>query len=200
MTIGLDRQRVLDGRRAAEAYATRATARAIVIKRAGVAALLGGAGLGLALFGASYLLELPRINYRDIEVPRLTFRDVTPDHVIPRDVPINNPVPHDVEVAIPRIVVVTEAEKRFIDSKAYADATIHGRIVPSRSDRMLSFDDGNDYTPTLPAMAADAARFVGLWGYCAPIGATDRFYCYALMPDGRVASVPQIPIKQGRPT
>ena len=112
--------------------------------------------------------------------------------------PINNPVPHDIEIAIPRIVVVTDAEKRFIDSKAHADAPMHGRIIPPRRERALSFDDGSDYTPTLPGMSADAARFVGLWGYCSPIGATDRFHCFALMPDGRVVSVPQRPL--GRPT
>ena len=78
---------------------------------------------------------------------------------------------------------------------------MHGRIVPSRSERALSFDDGTEYTPTLPGMPGGGpARFVGLWGYCAPITGTDRFRCFALMPDGRVVSVPQIPIKQGRPT
>lgn len=104
----------------AAAYSARAAARGTVIKRAGVAALLGGAGLGCAAFGASFLFALPKVDYRDIVVPRVTMRDVTADHVVPRDVPIDIPaprivphdvpvdhvvvVPRDIEIPVPRIV------------------------------------------------------------------------------------------------
>ena len=43
-------------KRYAEAYATRAAARGTLIKRVGVASLLGGLGVGAALFGASFLI------------------------------------------------------------------------------------------------------------------------------------------------
>ena len=131
-------------------------------------------------------------------MPAVTMRDVTADHVVPRYVEVDHVVPRDVEIAIPQVVTVTPTEKNFIDSPAFAAAPMHGRIVPSRVERSLSFDDGTDYTPTLPGMAADAAPYVGRWGYCSPIGATDRFHCFVLMPDGRVVSVPQRPL--GRPT
>ena len=75
---------------------------------------------------------------------------------------------------------------------------MHGRIVPSRSERALSFDDGQDYTPTLPDMAADAAPYVGLFGYCSPTADKTIFHCFVLRRDGTVVSVPQKPI--GRPT
>ena len=61
----------------------RSAARATVIKRAGVATLLGGVGLGAALFGASFLVT-PQVHFTDIEVPRVTMRDVTVDHVVPQ--------------------------------------------------------------------------------------------------------------------
>ena len=62
----------------------------------------------------------------------------------------------------------------------------------------FSFDDGSDYTPTLPGMAADAAPYVGLWGYCSPTPANKKiFHCFALRRDGTVVSVPQKPL--GRP-
>ena len=34
-----------------------------------------------------------------------------------------------------------------VDSPAYAGAPMHGQLVPSQSERALSFDDGTDYTP-----------------------------------------------------
>jgi len=93
---------------------------------------------------------------------------VTVDHVVPKDV----------EIDIPRIIAVTPAEKAFIDSKAYADAPMRGRIVPSRSKRALSFDDGQDYVPTTPDMAADAAPYVGDFGLCSRIaGDEEHFHC-----------------------
>jgi len=87
----------------------------------------------------------------------------------------------------------TPAEKAFIDSKAYADAPMRGRIVPSRSKRALSFDDGQDYVPTTPDMAADAAPYVGDFGLCSRIaGDEEHFHCVALH-NGAIVSIPQKP-------
>lgn len=79
------------------------------IRKIGLASLAGGAGLGLALFGASFLIApMPKINYREIDVPKVTMRDVTVpnivskdvpvDHVVPQEVPVDHVVPHDVPV------------------------------------------------------------------------------------------------------
>ena len=160
--------------------------------------LAGAAGASLVMLAV--WIVLPKISYREVIVPAVTMRDTVVPNIVERDVPVDHVVPHEtvIEIPIPRVVTVSPTEKNFIDSPAFANAPMHGRIVPSRSERALSFDDGNDYTPTLPGMAADAARFVGLWGYCSPIGATDRFHCFALLRDGTVVSVPQRPL--GRPT
>ena len=86
-----------------------------------------------------------------------------------------------------------------VDSPPYAGAPMHGRIVSSRVEPALSFDDGTDYTPTLPGMAADSAPYVGRWGYCAATDAAKTiFHCFVLLRDGTVVSVPQKPV--GRPT
>ena len=158
--------------------------------------LAGAVGAGLVI--AAVALAQPRFSYREIEIPKVTMRDVAVPNIVPHDVTVPNIITRDVEIDIPRIVAVTPTEKSFLDSPAYAAAPIHGRIVPSRSERSLSFDDGNDYTPTLPGMAADAAPYVGLWGYCAPTADKTIFHCFALLRDGRVISVPQKPL--GRPT
>ena len=50
----------------------------------------------------------------------------------------------------------------------------------------------------LPGMSADPAPYVGRWGYCAPISATEHFHCFVLLRDGTVIGVPQRPL--GRPT
>ena len=47
-------------------------------------------------------------------------------------------------------------------------------------------------------MAADAAPYVGLWGYRAPTADKTIFHCFVLLRDGTVISVPQKPV--GRPT
>ena len=111
------------------------------------------------------LLTLPKFSVREVEV----------DHVIPRDVTVPNIITKDVEIAIPRIVALTPTEKRFLDSREYQAAPMHGRIVSPRSERALSFDDGSDYTPTLPDMAADAAPLLGC-GDIVPQPATRRSF------------------------
>lgn len=131
-----------------------------------------------------------------VATPKFTIRDVVVDHVVQKDVSVDHVITHDVPIDIPRIV--TPEERRFLNSPGYAGAPMHGRIVPSRSERALSFDDGSDYTPTLPGMAADAAPYVGLWGYCSPTAANKKiFHCFALRRDGAVVSIPQKPL--GRP-
>ena len=158
-------------------------------------AVAGAAGAALMI--AAVYVTLPKFSTREVVVDHVVPTDVAVDHIVPRDVQVDRVIPHDVIIDIPRFAA-TPAEKRFLESPAFTAAPIHGRIVPSRGERSLSFDDGNDYTPTLPGMAADAARFVGLWGYCSPITGTDRFHCFALQRDGTVVSIPQKPL--GRPT
>ena len=160
--------------------------------------MLAGA-VGTALVIAAVYVTLPKISYREVVVPKIVMQDTEAPHIVSKDAVVPNIVTKDVEIAIPRIVSVSPTEKRFIDSPAFAAAPMHGRIVPSRSERALSFDDGSDYTPTLPGMAADAAPLVGLWGYCSATDAAKTiFHCFALLRDGTVISVPQLPL--GRPT
>jgi hypothetical protein len=143
----------------------RSAARATVIKRAGVATLLGGVGLGAALFGASFLVT-PRVHFTDVDVPRISMRDVTVDRVIPHDVPVQNVVPHETVIEVPRIVVKdtpapppkaadpgpsadaspaprNPAEKKFEATPGWKESVVKGRIV--RSDKngfILTTEDG----------------------------------------------------------
>ena len=160
--------------------------------------LLAGA-VGAALVIGAVWVTLPKISYREIVVPAVTLKDTEVPRIILKDAVVPNIVLKDVPIEIPRIVTVTPTEQRFLESPAFAAAPMHGRIVPSRSERALSFDDGSDYTPTLPGMAADAAPLLGLWGYCSATDAAKTiFHCFALLRDGTVISVPQKPV--GRPT
>ena len=159
---------------------------------AGATAIIGAVVVGVWVAG-------PRFAYREIVVPKVVMQDIEVPHIVMRDAVVPNIVTRDVLIDIPRIISVTPTEKRFIDSPAFAAAPMHGRIVSSRSERALSFDDGTDYTPTLPGMAADAVPLLGLWGYCSATDADKTiFHCFALLRDGTVISVPQKPV--GRPT
>ena len=185
----VDRSRV-------DAYAT--TRRRAMLLHSVWRPLLAGA-VGAALVMGAVWIVLPKVTYTEITVPRIAYTDATVPNIVPHDVTVDHIVPHEVPIEIPRIVTVTPTEQRFLESPAFADAPMHGRIVPSRSERALSFDDGTDYTPTLPGMAADAAPLLGLWGYCSATDAAKTiFHCFALLRDGTVISVPQRPV--GRPT
>ena len=66
----------------AKADVERSAARAVLVKRAGVAALLLGAGIAVACFGASFLLTRPE---------RIVYRDVPgPERVVTRTFPIRS--------------------------------------------------------------------------------------------------------------
>ena len=185
----VDRSRV-------DAYAT--TRRRAMLLHSVWRPLLAGA-VGAALVMGAVWIVLPKVTYTEITVPRIAYTDATVPNIVPHDVTVDHIVPHEVPIEIPRIVTVTPTEQRFLESPAFVAAPMHGRIVPSRSERALSFDDGTDYTPTLPGMAADAAPLLGLWGYCSATDAAKTiFHCFALLRDGTVISVPQRPV--GRPT
>ena len=160
--------------------------------------VLAGAVASLAVSAAVWIV-LPKFSVREVVVDRVVQRDVTADHVIPRDVEINNPVPHEVPIEIPQIVLTrSPQESAFANSRDFADAPMRGRIVPSRGERSLSFDDDHDYVPTNPRMAADAAPFVGDLGFCSKIpGDEEHFHCVALH-GGKIVPVRQRPV--GRPT
>jgi hypothetical protein len=157
--------------------------------------LAGAAGAGLMI--GAVAVALPKFTLREVVVPSVVMRSV--------EVPVVNVVPHDVEVdhviqrptviEVPRIVM-SPAERRLAESKTFADAPLHGRIVPSRNGA-LSFDDGTDYTPTLPGMASDSAPFVGDLGFCERIvGDEAHFHCRALH-EGQIVPVPQKQIETG---
>ena len=85
----------------------RTTARTELVRKAGVAALLGGTGLGLALFGASFLLH-PMVPGK--ETLRETVREVPgPERVATKEVPgPERVVTKEVRVPGPERVVTKE--------------------------------------------------------------------------------------------
>jgi hypothetical protein len=171
--------------------------RAMVLHSLWRPTLAGAAGAALVI--AAVYVTLPKISYREIEVPRVTLRDVEVPNIVPKNVEVDRILPHEVPIEIPQIVITrTPQERAFADSRDFADAPMHGRIVASRGERSLSFDDGHDYVPTDPRMAADAAPFVGDLGLCSKIaGDEEHYHCVALH-NGVVVSVRQRPL--GRPT
>jgi hypothetical protein len=162
----------------------KAAARGEFVRKAGLAALLTGAGVGLACLGGSFLLQPKIVTVTSEKLVTLPGKETIKETV--REVP-----------GPERTVYVTAAEREFVTSPGFANAPMRGRIVPSRSARALSFDDGQDYLPTDPAMFADAAPYVGFLGYCTPAEA--HYHCFVQLRDGTVVGVPQKPA-QGRPT
>jgi hypothetical protein len=92
---------------------------------------------------------------------------------------------------------LASAGARNHSNREFSTAPMHGRIVPSRSERALSFDDGNDYTPVNPRMKADAAPFVGDLGMCTKIPGNEEHYRCDALHNGVIVRVPQKPV--GRP-
>jgi hypothetical protein len=109
------------------------------IRRTGVAALLGGAGIGLACFGASFLIAGQQ---RVVYTPG-------PERVVTRDVPAPLPsVEPKAETPLaPAYAPKTPEEKKFTDKPGYKDASYHGRIVKSRDGQEISFEDGQNFLP-----------------------------------------------------
>ncbi len=160
-------------KREAEAYATRATARGILVKRVGLASILAGVGIGCAAFGISFLLQ-PRERIV-IQEKLVTLPGAVTERIIEKQVP--GPT-----------VYVTETEKRFIDSPGYASATVKGKIVKSVDGIALTFDSGKSWSPVDRNMVSDSDPFIGDWGYCEPAG--DHWHCFASH-NGVTVSVPQ---------
>ena len=152
---------------------------------------------GAALVIAAVYVTLPKFTTREVVVDHVVQTDVAVDHIVPRDVQVDRVIPHDVVIDIPRFAA-TPAEKRFLESPAFADAEIKGRIIASPDGISLAFDTGKSWVPTDPNRAADFARFVGDLGACSPIpGNEAHFHCVALH-NGKLIPVPQKPA--GRPT
>ena len=159
--------------REAELAMARGAARGEFARKIGVGTLLGGAGLGLALSGASFLVA-PKS-------PQIV--QVHDKETIVKEVP-----------GPERIVTVTPAERKFIDDPhGFAGAEIKGRIVASIDGTALSFDTGKNWYPKDASKAADSAALIGDWGYCSPTADKTVFHCFALLRDGIVISVPQKP-------
>jgi hypothetical protein len=163
----------------------KAAARGEFVRKAGIAALLTGAGIGLACLGGSFLLQPKIVTVTNEKVVTLPGKETVKETV--REVP-----------GPERTVYVTAAEKAFVDSPGFAHAEIRGRIIQSVDGIALSFDTGRNWYPTDDGKAADSGAFIGDLGYCEPTANKEIFHCFALH-DGAVVGVPQKPA-QGRPT
>jgi predicted aspartyl protease len=138
-----------------EHAARMATLRNERIRRTGLAALPIGAGIGLALFGASFLITpKEHISYRDVPGP-----------VVTRDVRI---------VKVPEYV--TQKEKDFTERPEYKSAKLKGHLVAD-ADGYIRFDDGQTFIPLKPNPTTglleldkgsmyDTTPYLGDLGYC----------------------------------
>jgi hypothetical protein len=149
-----------------------ATLRNERIRTTGIAALLGGVGVGLALFGASFLI---------VPKERVVFRDVPgPERYVYRDPPVPAPLPHrpvaETPLA-PPYAPRTPEEKPFTEKPEYRDASYHGVIIKSVDGRALSFADGKSFWPCHwngtecpkdETLANDSDPYVGDLGMCTP--------------------------------
>jgi hypothetical protein len=162
----------------------RAAARGEFIHKAGIAALLTGAGVGLACWGASFLVAPKVVTVTNEKLVTLPGKETVRETV--REVP-----------GPERTVYVTPAEKAFTDSPGFTHAEIRGRIIQSVDGTALSFDTGKNWWPTDDGKAADSGPFVGDLGYCEPTANKEIFHCFALH-NGAVVGVPQK--AAGRPT
>ena len=175
-------------KREAELAMAKGAARGELARRVGVASLLGGAGLGLALFGASFLVAPKEriVMLPGKETVRETVREV--------------PAPKDVKAPQSPYAARTPDENKFVDQPEYKTAKYHGRIVKSRDGHELSFEDGMDFHP---AHWDDATRkivwdptdviasdpYIGDLGMCVPEkGHTGMWDC-TTMHNGRVVQV-----------
>jgi hypothetical protein len=125
-------------KREAELAMAKGAARGEFVRRVGVASLLGGAGLGLALFGASFLIAPKEhvVMLPGKETVRETIREVPAPPIVKSDMGPRAPY-----------AAKTPEENRFVDKPEYKNATYRGRIVRSRDGHELSFEDGMDFHP-----------------------------------------------------
>jgi hypothetical protein len=108
--------------REAELATAKGAARGEFARKIGVASLLGCAGLGLALFGASFFVAGPRFSVRDVVVDHIVQRDRPFDNYVPVDKPFYNYAP-------PALAPRSSAEKTFEGSKEWGNADVRGRIL-----------------------------------------------------------------------
>jgi Aspartyl protease len=120
------------------------------IRQTGIAALLGGAGLGLALFGASFMIAAhhERVVIRDVPGPERIVK--VPEYVTPK-------------------------ERDFLDRPEYKSAEYKGRLVAD-ADGYIRFDTGKYFHPTKPNAAGlldldsgamyDTTPYLGNLAYC----------------------------------
>ncbi len=119
-----------------------ATRRRTMLLHAAWRPMLAGA-VGAALIIGAVWVATPKFVFHDIDLPRVTMRDVTVDHVIPKDVE----VPHIIEKDVIMPVPLTPEEKKFTDSPEYKAAIYHGRIIPTKDGRSITFEDGQSFSP-----------------------------------------------------
>jgi hypothetical protein len=129
------------------------------IRRAGVAALLWGCGIGVACFGASFLIKpMERVVYTP-----------GPERVVTRDVPGPERI-----IKVPEYV--TPKEHDFTERPEYKTANMKGRVVAD-PDGYIRFDDGKTFIPLMPnsttglleldkAAMYDTTPYLGDLGYC----------------------------------
>jgi hypothetical protein len=168
------------------------------IRKAGIAALLGGAGIGLACFGGSFLIAPnTRVVTVTKEVPgpeRVVHDAPVTEAPVPAVSPVapNNPSPY-----APK----TPDEQKFTDKPAYKDAAYHGRIVKSRDGREFSFEDGNDFHPghwdnvaghgvTDEDSVIDSDPYVGDLGMCVEDKDHKHMWDCTAMHNGQVIYIP----------
>jgi len=153
-----------------------------MIKRTGVAGLLGGAGVGLALFGASFLIA-PKERI-------VTLPGTVTERTIEKQVP-------GPERIIEKPVYVTRAERDFISRPEFETAQFKGRLIED-PDGLIRFDSGSVFVPTRydplsGHMVQDhdalyeTKPYWGDWAFCNSIpGGEHLFKCLAIDHDAVV--------------
>jgi hypothetical protein len=168
----------------------RSAALAERIRKIGIAALMGGAGLGTALFGASFMLH-PRVVYLPgKEIFHETIKEIPgPERIVTKEVPGPERIVTKEVLGPERIVYVTQAEKEFISRPDYETAEFHGRIVPD--NHTIKFDTGKSFYPSKngtteddSSVDYDTASYIGDYAYCNHKHNDSRFYdCYVIHND-----------------
>jgi hypothetical protein len=132
----------------------------------GLAALAAGAGVGLAFFGASFLITpKERIVYTPGPERVVTKEVPGPERVITKEVPgpervITPPKPPVTDqqsyppANLPPVTKIppsdmpkTPEEQKFFEQPEYQSSIYHGRIVKSTDGQSISFADGKSFRP-----------------------------------------------------
>ena len=163
------------------------------IRRTGIATLMGGAGVGLALLGASFLIA-PKEHIVTVPGPERVVTVPGPERVVPgpervvtkevlgpeRIVTKEVPGPERI-VKVPEYV--TPKEKDFTERPEYKSAKLKGHLVAD-ADGLIRFDTGEVFKPliTNPATGLleqdngamyDTAPYLGDLAYCNAVPGSD---------------------------